>query len=206
LRRALHFGAFRGGKPPGLPKSTGREACRHETGPSGIFKSDLLACGPATGFAHFIEDQEEPFMATVKDVLAVKGSQVLSIGPSASVLLAANLMNEHRVGSVVVLDQGRVAGIFTERDVLRRVVGEQRDPAKTSVAEVMTAEVVCCKRETTIEEIRGAMKNRRIRHLPVIDEGDRLVGLISIGDLNAQLAAIQEQTIHLLQEYVAGRT
>jgi CBS domain-containing protein len=145
-------------------------------------------------------------MATVKDVLAVKGSHVLSIGPSASVLLAANLMNEHRVGSVVVLEQGRVVGMFTERDVLRRVVGEQRDPAKTSISEVMTAEVVCCKPETTIEEIRGAMKNRRIRHLPVVDKDEHLLGLISIGDLNAQLAAIQEQTIHLLQEYVAGRT
>src|SRR5580700_1388192 len=141
-------------------------------------------------------------MATVKDILAVKGSQVLSIGPSASVLLAAHLMNEHRVGSVVVLDQGRVAGIFTERDVLRRVVGEQRDPAKTSVAEVMTSEVVCCTPQTALEELRGAMKNRRIRHLPVVDQEGRLLGLVSIGDLNAQLAAIQEQTIHLLQEYV----
>jgi CBS domain-containing protein len=145
-------------------------------------------------------------MCSVKDVLAVKGSQVLSIGTNATVLLAANLMNEHRVGSVVILDQGRVAGIFTERDVLRRVVGEQRDPAKTSIVDVMTHEVLCCKPETTIEEIRGAMKNRRIRHLPVVDDNERLLGLISIGDINAQLAAIQEQTIHLLQEYVAGRT
>jgi CBS domain-containing protein len=131
---------------------------------------------------------------------------VLSIGPDASVLLAATLMNDHRVGSVVVLDQGRVAGMFTERDVLRRVVGEQRDPAKTLVSEVMTAEVFCCRPETEIEEIRGAMKNRRIRHLPVVDDADRLLGLISIGDLNAQLAASQEQTIHLLHEYLSGRT
>jgi CBS domain-containing protein len=70
----------------------------------------------------------------------------------------------------------------------------------------MTAEVVCCRPETPIEEIRGSMKNRRIRHLPVVDDESHLLGLISIGDLNAQLAAIQEQTIHLLQEYVAGRT
>jgi CBS domain-containing protein len=144
-------------------------------------------------------------MATVKDILAVKGSQVLTISPDASVLLAATLMNDHRVGSVVVLDQGRVAGMFTERDVLRRVVGDQRDPAKTSVAEVMTADVICCRPETAIEEVRGAMKNRRIRHLPVVDDSNGLLGLISIGDLNAQLAAIQEQTIHLLHEYVAGR-
>jgi CBS domain-containing protein len=144
-------------------------------------------------------------MAAVKDILAFKGSQVLSIGPDATVLIAATMMNDHRVGSLVVLDQGRVAGIFTERDVLRRVVGEQRDPARTLVSEVMTSDVVCCQPDTAIEEIRGAMKNRRIRHLPVVDADGRLLGLISIGDLNAQLAMIQEQTIHLLQEYLAGR-
>jgi len=144
-------------------------------------------------------------MATVNDILAVKGSHVLSIGPDATVLMAATLMNDHRVGCLVVLDQGRVSGIFTERDVLRRVVGEQRDPARTLVSEVMTAEVVCCQPETELEEVRGAIMNRRIRHLPVVDHEGRLLGLVSIGDLNARLAASQEQTIHLLQEYLAGR-
>jgi CBS domain-containing protein len=145
-------------------------------------------------------------MAMVKDILAVKGSQVLSIGPNVTVLDAARLMNEHRVGSLVVIDQGRVAGMFTERDVLRRVVGEQRDPAKTLVAEVMTVEVICCTPETALEEIGGAMKNRRIRHLPVVDDAGCLIGLVSIGDLNAQQASIQEQTIYLLETYLYGRT
>lgn len=144
-------------------------------------------------------------MATVKDLLAVKGTHVQTIDPEASVLTAATLMNKHRIGCLVVLDQGRVVGIFTERDVLLRVVGQQRDPATTKLADVMTTEVICCKPETAIEEIRGSMKNRRIRHLPVVDENDHLLGLVSIGDLNAQLAAIQEQTIHLLHEYLAGR-
>jgi CBS domain-containing protein len=144
-------------------------------------------------------------MATVKDILAFKGSQVLTIGPDATVLIAATLMNEHRVGSVVVLDQGRVAGIFTERDVLLRIVGEQRDPAQTLISEVMTTDVFCAQPDTAIEEVRGAMKNRRIRHLPVVDNNNQLLGLVSIGDLNAQLAMTQEQTIHLLQEYLSGR-
>jgi CBS domain-containing protein len=145
-------------------------------------------------------------MPTVKDILAVKGTHVLTIGPEATVLMAATLMNDHHVGGLVVLDQGHLAGMFTERDVLRRVVGEGRDPAATRVGDVMTAEVVCCTPETELEEARGSMKNRRIRHIPVVDDAGQLLGLVSIGDLNAQLAAVQEQTIHLLREYVAGRT
>jgi CBS domain-containing protein len=118
---------------------------------------------------------------------------------------AAALMNEHKIGSLVVTDQGVVVGMFTERDILRRVLGERRDPDRTTVAEVMTIEVICCTPETSIEEARVAMKERRVRHLPLCDENRRLHGLISIGDLNAHEAFSQEQTIHLLQEYLYGR-
>jgi CBS domain-containing protein len=118
---------------------------------------------------------------------------------------AACLMNEHKIGALVVIDQGVVVGMFTERDILRRVVGERRDPDTTRVADVMTAEVVCCTPETSIEEARVAMKERRVRHLPLVDENRRLQGLISIGDLNAHDAFSQEQTIHSLQEYLHGR-
>jgi len=144
-------------------------------------------------------------MATVADILAVKGSHVLRIGRSATVLDAALVMNEHKVGALVVSDDGHVAGMFTERDVLRRVVGERRDPADTRVEEVMTAEVVCCQRNTTLEEARAAMKNRRIRHLPVVEGDGKVVGMVSIGDLNAQQATVHEQTIHMLHEYLYGR-
>ena len=144
-------------------------------------------------------------MATVADILTRKGTQVLTIGPQATVVDAAVLMNEHKVGSLVVTEEGRVVGMFTERDVLRRVVGERRDPSQTRVGEVMTAEVFCCTPETTLEEARGAMKNRRIRHLPLVDGDNRLHGLVSIGDLNAYQADGQEQTIYLLHEYIYGR-
>lgn len=144
-------------------------------------------------------------MPTVQDLLARKGSHVLTVGKDATVLDAALLMNEHRVGSLVVIESGRVVGIFTERDILQRVVSEQREPARTLVREVMTTEVACCGLATTIEEARSAMKNRRIRHLPVVDEEACLLGLISIGDLNAYHAADNEHTIHLLQEYLHGR-
>ena len=144
-------------------------------------------------------------MSTVRDLLVKKGSGVLTTGRDSTVQDAAILMNEHKVGALVVLEAGRIAGMFTERDVLRRVVGQLRDPAHTTVAEVMTTEVVCCRPETSLEEARGSMMNRRIRHLPVVDGGQRLVGLISIGDLNAHQATAHEQTIHLLHEYLYGR-
>ena len=144
-------------------------------------------------------------MDTVRSLLANKGSHVWSVGRSATVLQGALLMREHHVGCVVVLDQDQVVGIFTERDVLQRVVGEERDPARTTVGEVMTEEVVCCTPETRLEEVRAAMKNRRLRHLPVMNDERRLVGLISIGDLNAHLVADQEATIFALHEYMHGR-
>lgn len=145
-------------------------------------------------------------MSSAGEILKVKGSKVWTIRKHATVQEAAVLMNEHRIGAVVVTDEeNSIAGMFTERDVLRRVVAEQRDPATTRVEEVMTCEVVCCTPATTVEEARGAMKNRRIRHLPVVDEGGRLLGLISIGDLNAHQAADQEQTIYIMREYLYGR-
>ena len=144
-------------------------------------------------------------MGKVSDIVAAKGSQVWTVGSSATVLDAALLMNEHKIGALVVCDGGRVAGMFTERDVLRRVVSERRDPATVTVGDVMTKEVLCCTPDTTLDEARGAMKNRRIRHLPVVDGEGRLCGVVSIGDLNAHLVQNQEQTIFFLHEYLHGR-
>jgi CBS domain-containing protein len=144
-------------------------------------------------------------MALVRDILDKKGRQVWTIGPDATVLQAALVMNEHTIGALVVTDGGRIVGMFSERDILRRVIGEHRDPDQTRVAEVMTTEVVCCTSQTSLEEAGGAIKNRRVRHLPVVDDENRLLGLISIGDLNAYRQADQEQTIFLMSEYLYGR-
>jgi CBS domain-containing protein len=144
-------------------------------------------------------------MATVGDILAVKGAHVLSIGSDASAFDAATLMNEHKVGSLLVLDAGRLIGIITERDMLQRVLVARRDPAEIPVGEVMTTEVVCCQPHTTLEEARGVLKNRRIRHLPVLDTAEQLLGVVSIGDLNAQLTNDHERTICILHEYIYGR-
>lgn len=143
-------------------------------------------------------------MATVRTILDRKGSHVHTVTPSASVLEAAKMMNEHKIGALVVIEEGRAIGIFTERDVLRRVVAEGNDPKSATVEQVMTREVAYCHSDTKLTEARGVFKNRRIRHLPVLDDDDRLVGMISIGDLNAYESHEQETTIRFLHEYLYG--
>src|SRR3954463_4370884 len=108
-------------------------------------------------------------MAAVRDILAGKGPHVRSIGPDATVLDAALLMNEHKIGSLLVMDAGRLVGIITERDLLLRIVAKRRDPAETQGRDVRPAEVACCEPDTALDEARGVMKTRRIRHLPVLD-------------------------------------
>ena len=141
----------------------------------------------------------------VSALLALKDPVVRSVPPTATIQDAVATMSTYRIGCVVILDEGRLAGIFTERDVLSRVVAGHRNPVTTQVHEVMTCEMVCCQPDTDLEEARSVFKNRRIRHLPVVDEGQKLLGLVSIGDLNAYDADAKECTIHLLQEYIYGR-
>jgi CBS domain-containing protein len=144
-------------------------------------------------------------MATVRDIMARKGTHIESIPPSATVYEAAVRMNERKIGALLVLADAHLVGIVTERDILQRVVAQRRDAAATLVEDVMTAEVACCRSNTSLEEARGVMKNRRIRHLPVVDDGDdKLLALISIGDLNAYQTTDHEQTIHFLHEYIYG--
>ncbi len=144
-------------------------------------------------------------MPTVQDILSTKGRVVFSTDPGASVLEAVQKMNEHKLGALIVIDANQIVGIFTERDVLRRVVGEERSPRKTCVGEVMTSEIICCPPETDLDEVSAIMQQRRIRHLPVCDGDGRLHGMVSIGDINAFHASNQEATIHFLSDYIYGR-
>jgi CBS domain-containing protein len=144
-------------------------------------------------------------MPTVADILMSKGHTVHSIDPGATVLEATHKMNQHKLGALAVLVGDRLVGMFTERDVLRRVVGELRNPAEVKVGEVMTAEVVCCSPETDIDEVSTIMREKRIRHIPVCDARNKLQGMISIGDVNAYYSSHQEQTIHFLSDYIYGR-
>src|SRR5687768_10020705 len=144
-------------------------------------------------------------MPSVRDVLAVKGNQVQSVGPSARVLDAIRTMNQHKIGALLVMHEGQVVGIFTERDVLRRVIGEERLPSHVTVGEVMTEDLICVGPDADLDEVSTIMKNRKIRHLPVCDDEGTLHGMISIGDLNALHASNQEAQIHFLSEYIYGR-
>jgi len=148
-------------------------------------------------------------MATIADILSKKGSRVYCTDPTATVLEATQVMNRHKIGALVVTTGGtdcaRVVGMFTERDVLTRIVAEQRDPSGTLVEEVMSADVAYCRPETEIDEVGAVMRERRIRHLPVCDGSGELKGLISIGDINAWHADGQATVIHHLHEYIHGR-
>lgn len=141
-------------------------------------------------------------MSTVAKILETKGREVVSIDSDATVLDAAHRMNERRIGAVVVTRDDKVIGIFTERDLLTRVVAQRRDPAATPVREVMSAPVACCDPRTTRDECRSVMRHRRVRHLPVV-EHDQLVGIISIGDILQEDGAAQQETIRYLYEYMS---
>ena len=143
-------------------------------------------------------------MVTVRDILTEKGQHVTTISPQATVHTAVVLMNDHKIGSLLVMEDGRLIGLIGERDILIGIVAEQRDASRTPVEEVMNRDVICCRPHTTLEEARSAMKHRRVRHLPVMDDEGQVVGLVSIGDLNAYQVNYQEKTIYLLQEYIHG--
>jgi CBS domain-containing protein len=114
-------------------------------------------------------------------------------------------MNKYKIGALVVMEQGRVLGILSERDVLTRVVAEELPPAAVEVRAVMTREVICCAMDDDLDEVSAIMKTRRVRHIPVCDCDGGLHGIISIGDVNAQYASNAEQTIHFLNDYIYGR-
>ncbi len=143
-------------------------------------------------------------MPSVRDILERKDPEVASVGQQDTVLHAVKLMAQRRIGSVVVTAGEKVVGIFTERDVLNRVMAAERDPKTLTVGEVMSAPVACCRPETKLSECRAVMAEKRLRHLPVV-QGGRLLGLISIGDISAREADDQAHTIQYLHEYLHGR-
>lgn len=143
-------------------------------------------------------------MGTVYDILSRKGHSVFTVGAGADVLTAARVMNDRKIGSVLVMDGARMAGILTERDILTRVVAEQRDPAFTPVSEVMTRDVMTCRATTRLNEARKVMREQRVRHLPVVDARNTVVGMLSIGDLNHAEHDILVETIQTMETYIAG--
>ncbi|HEY6572322.1 MAG TPA: CBS domain-containing protein [Candidatus Eisenbacteria bacterium] len=143
-------------------------------------------------------------MGRVSDILRTKGSQVFSIRSDASVYDAVKEMVGHNVGSLLVLDSDGVKGIITERDYLREIVLHGRTSKTTQVKEIMTTEVVVVEPARLLEECMAIMSEKRIRHLPVVNEGS-VIGVVSIGDLVKQIAVDREVEIRYLTEYITGR-
>jgi CBS domain-containing protein len=145
-------------------------------------------------------------MTTARDLLDQKKSGgVVTVPPDATVKDAARLMHDRRIGALVVAEGETLRGIFTERDVLWRVVAQGLDAAATRVRDVMTAEVIVVRPDRDVDEIETIMRDHRIRHLPVAgDHG--LVGMLSIGDLNAFRADADHQKVEYLTEYIYGRS
>jgi CBS domain-containing protein len=147
-----------------------------------------------------VDQLEVPLSA----ILHKKGTIVHQVGVDASVFDALSVMNAVHVGCVVVIDGGALCGVFTERDVLVRVVGELRDPRATPVREVMNREVYVATPQTTLGEALHLMVNLRFRHLPVLGEDGALLGLVSSGDLTAWLATHLGAKVHELECYIHG--
>ncbi len=139
----------------------------------------------------------------IADLLADKGRQVYTTRKSITVHEAVREMNRKRVGALVVIDEQRPVGIFTERDVLRRIVDEDRDPALTKVVEVMTPDPTTVAASMRVEDAMAMMTERRFRHLPVV-EGGVLVGMVSIGDLMRWVTLHQAEQIDHMAQYITG--
>ena len=130
-------------------------------------------------------------------------AEVFSVGPGDSVYSALRLMAEKNIGAVLVLDHGRIVGILSERDYARKVILHGKSSRETSVAEIMTPDVITIDPSWTAEQCMALMTERRIRHLPVVDR-DRLVGIVSIGDAVRAVLDEQLQVISSLERYIAS--
>jgi CBS domain-containing protein len=140
-------------------------------------------------------------MSTVKQLLDVKGRHIVSVTPEEPVLDAIQLMADHSIGAVLVMKGGEIAGIISERDYARKVILKGRSSAETAVWEIMSGPVVTVGPDDTINGCMRLMTERRIRHLPVIEEGV-VTGMLSIGDLVKAVIEAQQQEIAQLQQYI----
>jgi len=141
---------------------------------------------------------------SIATLLDQKGAgAVFTVPTTVTVSEAVQAMNTYKVGSVLVMDGARLAGIFTERDVLRRVVGDNVDPITTPITKVMTANVLTITRATTVQEVMDTFTEKRCRHIPVV-EGGQVVGLISIGDVSRWVANLERAEAESLRQYIAG--
>jgi CBS domain-containing protein len=140
---------------------------------------------------------------TIQEILNSKGSQVWSISPDATVYDAIQTMSDRNIGALLVIENSKLVGIITERDYTRKIALKGKSSKSTPVREILTDEMIRVTPAHTIEECMHLMTDHRIRHLPVL-EGDRIAGLVSIGDLVNWIISTQHNTINQLQTYISG--
>jgi predicted transcriptional regulator len=141
---------------------------------------------------------------TIGSVLSLKGGQLWSIAPTATVYEAVEKMSEKGVGALLVMSEGKLAGVISERDYARKVILKDRSSKHMLVREIMTSSVITVTPRHNVEECMRTMTENRIRHLPVVDQ-DQVVGIVSIGDLVNWIITAHEETIGHLQSYIAGK-
>jgi CBS domain-containing protein len=142
-------------------------------------------------------------MRTIRQILEQKGYEVLTIDPGASVYSAIEIMADNGIGALMVMEDHRPVGLISERDYARKVILKGRSSRDTEAREVMTTHVYCVHPEQTVEECMALMTEKRVRHLPVMDDS-RLLGIVSIGDLVKSIIAEQQFIIEQLEHYICG--
>jgi len=138
---------------------------------------------------------------TASEILRIKGNEVWSVKPDDTILNAIQLMADHEVGALLVMDQEKLVGIVTERDYTRKVALEDRSSKDALVKEIMSERVLCARPEQTVKECMALMSDKRARHLPILDH-KKVIGVISIGDLVKSIIREQQFEIEALQHYI----
>ena len=140
-------------------------------------------------------------MRTVRELVEVKEQRLLSVAPDDTVYAALKKMAQHDIGALVVVSGDKLVGVFSERDYARRVILEGKSSRDTQVSEIMTRQVICVSPERTADQCMAVMTQKRVRHLPVI-ENKQVVAVISIGDVVREMISDQQHTIEQLEQYI----
>ena len=142
-------------------------------------------------------------MTTIAQLLNTKGNQVWSVEPKATIFKALEIMSEKEIGALLVMEDGKLTGIFSERDYARKVILKGKSSKETPIGELMTKKVFYMDPQKTINDCMAMMTAKRIRHVPVIED-NQVMGIVTIGDVVNQIISEQEVTINHLENYITG--